>query len=119
MTEPIRKTFVQEWGLLIGFGALVAVTFVGIRIWTEQQANEPVSAEYALYLTKVASNSKSSTAYMNEYYAKFSRKTVASKHFEPVCNAVTSLAEKDGFNAETVSEYMARGCRLFIKRDVR
>ena len=113
--EP-RKSFLREWGILIAFGALVLIAFAGFRIWTEHTANEPVAEAYRKYIHEVASNSKSASAFLEEYYSKYSRRTIASKHFESVCGTVTAFADHDGFNPEKVSMQMARACRMFIKQ---
>jgi len=118
VTRSQTKSFLREWGVLIAFAAFVVVAFGGFRLWTEHQANEPVSEAYRLYLSEVASNSKSATAFLEEYYAKYSRRTVASEHFESVCSAVTAFADHDGFDPEKVSVQMARACRMFIREGV-
>jgi hypothetical protein len=115
MPDSSVKSFLREWGVLIAFAALVVFAFAGFRLWTEHKANEPVSEAYRVYLSKLASNSKSAAAFLEEYYAKYSRRTVASKHFESVCGAVTVFADHDGFEPEKVSVEMARACRMFIR----
>jgi hypothetical protein len=118
MTESQKKPFIREWGILIAFGAFAVLAFSSFRLWTDHKANEPVSEAYRLYLDEVASNSKSAAAFLEEYYAKYSRRTVASEHFESVCGAVTSFADHDGFDPEKVSVHMARACRLFVREGV-
>lgn len=118
MSESQSKSFFREWGILIAFAAFVVLAFVGFRLWTEHKSNEPVSEVYRLYLSEVASNSRSAAAFLEEYYAKYSRRTVAAKHFESVCGAVTAFADHDGFDPARVSVQMARACRMFIREGV-
>ncbi len=118
MPESQSKSFLREWGVLIAFAAFAVFALVGFRLWTEHKADEPVAEAYRLYLNEVASNSKSAAAFLEEYYAQYSRRTVASKHFESVCGAVTAFADHDGFDPEKVSVQMARACRMFTREGV-
>ncbi|XVJ70638.1 MAG: tetratricopeptide repeat protein [Rhizobacter sp.] len=113
-----NKSFIQEWGVLIAFAVIAIASLGGFRIWTEHKANQPVSEAYRIYLDQLSSNSKNAEAFLQDYYAKYSRRTVASKHFESVCGAATALADHDGFNPEKVSEQMARACRMFAPNGV-
>ncbi len=118
MTESSKNSFFREWGVLIGFGVVAVAAIVGFRIWTDHKANEPVTAAYRHYVTQVASQSKAGTEFLETYFKKYSRRTVASKHYESVCGSVTVFADESGANPEAVSAQMARACRMFAKHGV-
>jgi len=113
-----KKSFMREWGVLVVFGVLAVGALIGFRLWTEHAADEPVSDAYRAYLGHVAERSKSANEYLEGYYRKHTRQTVASRHFEVVCGAMTVLADRDGVNPEEFSVQMARACRMFQKGGV-
>jgi hypothetical protein len=118
MESTEKKSFVQQWGALVAFGVFAVVALVGFRLWTEHKANEPVAEAYASYLSHVALQSSSAGQYLQAYFKKHSRQTVASRHFEVACGAITVLADHDGIDPEKFSVQMARGCRMFQREGV-
>jgi predicted negative regulator of RcsB-dependent stress response len=110
-----QKSFLQQWGVLIVFGALAAGALIGFRYWIESKAEAPVADAYRAYLEYAANRSPSARQYLTEYYAKFSRSTVASKHFQYVCGVVTMRAESETVDMAAFSKDMAAGCRSFAK----
>jgi hypothetical protein len=119
MTEaldtPEQKSFLQQWGSLITFGVLVCALFVGARLWIDHAADAPVDDGYAKYLNSIAANSRGAAEHLERYYARYSRRTAASRHFESMCGAVTVLADHDGFDPERISVEIARACRMFTR----
>ena len=119
MKENEPKSFLRQWGLLAGFGVVVLGAAVGFRFWVDQKAEAPVADAYRSYLEFAATHSPFAKQYLSQYYAKFSRSTVASRHFKYVCGVVTNRAESDGVNLDTFSSEMASGCRTLAKSAVR
>jgi hypothetical protein len=115
VSEPHQKSFLQQWGLLIGFGVLLVAALIGFRYWTEAKAEAPVAEPYRAYLEYAASRSPSAKEYLDQYYAKFSRTTVASRHFEWVCGVVTVRGDSEAANLDAFSKEMATGCRAFAR----
>jgi len=105
------KSFLREWGLLIGFGVVMAGSIVSYRLWTEHKANAAVVAPYREYLDDLAQGSTKASAYRQSYFQAFQRDTIASKHFEQVCAVMTRLAESDKVNTDRKSPEMGYGCR--------
>jgi hypothetical protein len=112
---PQQKSFLQEWGVLIAFGMFVCTVFAAARLWMDHAANAPVDDGYARYLNAVSEKSRGASEHLDRYYSRYSRRTVASKHFESMCGAMTVLADHDGFNPERVSVELARTCRMFTR----
>jgi len=78
-------------------------------------AEAPVADAYRAYLECAATRSPSAKQYLAEYYAKFPRSSVASRHFEWVCGVVTVRAESDAVDLGAFSKEMAMACRSFAK----
>lgn len=112
--EPVKKSFLREWGSLIAFGMFAVTVLIGFRLWTEHQENQPVADAYRDYLAHLASRSKGANEYLEGYYAKHARRSVASRHFESVCATMTRLADGEGVHPEEFSSHMARACRTFL-----
>ena len=119
MDIPRKKSFFREWGVLISFAIFAGLAIGGFRLWTDHKANAPVLEGYQKYVDEVASSSLRGTTFLNAYYIKFDRRTVASKDFQLVCAAVTAFADHDGFDAERVSAELAKFCRVFIPQDMK
>ncbi|MET3373658.1 hypothetical protein ABIC89_002720 [Variovorax boronicumulans] len=115
MAMQSTRAFLRNWGLLVLFGVSILATFALFRVWTEHQADQPVIEPYQHYLNEVAAQSKSARKYLENYFARYERQSVASQHFEPVCASVTTLADRDGVDPEIVSMPMARACRMLPK----
>jgi len=119
MEIPQKKTFFREWGALITFAIFAVLALGSFRLWTEHKANAPVLDGYQMYVDELAANSARAAAFLNAYYSKFNRRTVASKDFQLVCATVTAFADHDGFDAESVSVEMAKFCRIFIREEIK
>ena len=110
-----EKSFVRKWGVQLSFGVVVLAGLSGFRLWTERQANAPVIEPYRQYLDQLAAGSPVANEIRNGYFKKYSRDTVASRHFESLCGAMTEAAESEGVDADKFSPYMAKGCRDIAK----
>jgi uncharacterized protein YifE (UPF0438 family) len=110
LSDPPKKPLSRLRGPL-GALAVVVVVFGGARLAIDHAADEPIEEGYAKYVNAVAASSPSANAYLERYYARYKRRTVASRHFESVCAEVTTAADRDRFDPERVSQLMARTCR--------
>jgi hypothetical protein len=108
------KKFLKEWGVLVGFAAAALAGTLGVRLWSDVRANDPIIPAYQGMIDYLAKESPKAGQYRQSYYDKFQRSTVASKHFEHVCGAMIRLAETDGKKGDGYSETMTRGCREFM-----
>ena len=86
--------------------AILALTACG------QESNDKIER------AKAASESAQAQAYRTRYYQKFGRHSVASKHFEQVCAAMTVAAGRDGVDANRYSAPMSRACRSLARKYV-
>ncbi len=108
-----KPSFLRQWGILIAFAVLAIGALVGFRTWTESKAEAPVAPEYAGFLTFLAEQSTDARDYLQNYYKKFSRKTVASQHFEQVCGVMHRLAVGQAVEPSKYSEHMSSACEQF------
>ena len=109
--SPTPKSFLREWGLLIGFGVFMASAIVAYRLWTDFQANAPVVAVYREYLDDLSQRSPRAASHRDRYFQAFKRNSVASQHFEQVCAVMTRLAESERVNTDAKSPEIGLGCR--------
>ena len=103
------------WLALVAFAGL---TLVGFRLVTDQLKDAPVEVAHARFLDFLAAESAQAQAYRTRYYQKFGRHSVASKHFEQVCAAMTVAAGRDGVDASRYSAPMSRACRSLARKYV-
>jgi hypothetical protein len=110
LSDPPQKTSRRRLG---PFAALVAVVVIygGARLAINHAADAPIEEGYVKYVNALAANSPGARAYLERYYARYKRRTVASRHFESVCSEMTTAADRDGFDPERISQMMARTCR--------
>ncbi|AYM95639.1 hypothetical protein EAG14_05400 [Acidovorax sp. 1608163] len=111
---PQPRSFAREWGPLIAFGIVVLALLVGWRLWTDHMAQAPVEAKYAEYLSALAEHSESARELLERYQKRYERNTIASKHFEAMCAAMTEFAQDDGVDPDSFSQGIADTCRQFI-----
>jgi hypothetical protein len=104
------KTIWQEWRHLIVLGGGVVGFSLLFPLWAHYRANLPVVPEYRRYLDYLTSHSPKARGYAEAYYREHSRDTVASKHFEHVCAAMTGLAVEDGFTLKDYPDFPAEWC---------
>ena len=109
-SKASNKSFVREWGLLIGFGAGMVALIVGNRFWVDHQANQSVLPVYSGYLNYLAEGSPKARAVREKYYAAYGRKTVASQNFVSMCKSMQKSAIADGVIPAKYSEAFARAC---------
>lgn len=104
------KTIWQEWRHLIVLGSVVVGFSLLFPLWAHYRANLPIVPEYGRYLDYLISHSPKARSYADAYYREQHRDTVASKHFEHVCAAMTGLAVEDGFTLKDYPDFPAEWC---------
>ena len=100
----------DEWRHLIVLGSFVVGAVVFFQFWFRYQENQPIVIEYRRYLDYLSGHSSKARQYEAEYFRAHSRDTVASKHFEHVCAAMTGLAVEDGFTLADYPDFPAEWC---------
>jgi hypothetical protein len=106
-----RQSRVRRW---IGWIPLVAfglAVLIGYRLWTDRLEQSPVAEVHAGFLDFMAEHSPKAREYRNEYYRKFGRSNVASRHFEQVCAAMHAAAVDDNVDPSAYSNPMAAACK--------
>ena len=112
-TPQSPKSFLRQWGALIGFGVMVIALILGYSAWTEYQANQPIVEEYDAYLRFLAERSPKARDYRARYQKRYARETVVSGDFPRVCAQMTHLAEDEGVDVAGFRGPMAFNCRRF------
>lgn len=100
----------REWRHLIVLGSCVVGFAIFFQFWFRHQENQPIVVEYSRYLDYLVARSPKAKSYAFEYFRTHDRDTVASKHFEHVCAAMTGLAVEDGFALRDYPGYPAQWC---------
>ena len=104
------KSIWQEWRHLIVLGSFVVGFSLLFPFWAHYRADLPIVPEYGRYLDYLTTHSSQAKRYVDAYYREHKRDTVASKHFEHVCGAMTALAVYDGFTLKDYPDFPADWC---------
>lgn len=107
--SPLR-TLWQEWHQLIILGSCLLGFVIFFHAWGAYRANLPIVPEYRRYLDHLAAHSPKARQYADTYSREHGRATVASRHFEHVCSAMTALAVEDGFTLKDYPDFPAEWC---------
>lgn len=100
----------RHWHHLIVLGSFLVATVIFFQFWFRYQENQPIVVEYSRYLDYLSDHSPKARGYAENYFRDHGRNTVASKHFEHVCGAMTALAVEDGFTLEHYPDFPAEWC---------
>ena len=76
---------------ILVFGALV-----GLRVFLDYRADLPIVDPYLTTIAEISSESPRARRRLEQYYAKYHRETVASKHYPGMCDELQKLAAEDG-----------------------
>ncbi len=104
------KSIWHEWHHLLVLGSFVVASVVFFQFWFRYQENQPIVIEYSRYLDYLSGRSGKAGQYASEYFRTHGRDTVASRHFEHVCAAMTGLAVEDGFTLADYPDFPAEWC---------
>jgi hypothetical protein len=100
----------REWRHLIVLGSCIVGFVIFFQFWFRYQEMQPIVIEYKRYLDYLVAHSPKARTYETEYFRTHGRDTVASKHFEHVCAAMTGLAVEDGFAPAAYPDFPAQWC---------
>ena len=109
-SNPSLGALWQEWRQLIVLGSCVVGFVIFFQFWGPYRANLPIVPEYRRYLDHLATHSPRAQQYADAYYREHGRPTIASKHFEHVCAAMTTLAVEDGFTLQDYPDFPSEWC---------
>ena len=104
------KSIWHEWSHLIVLGGVIVGFSLFFPLWAHYRADLPIVPEYARYLDYLSGHSPKAKQYADTYYREHGRDTVASKHFEHVCAAMSGLAVGDGFTLKDYPDFPAEWC---------
>lgn len=104
------KSIWQEWRQLIVLGSVIVGFSLLFPLWAHYRADLPIVIEYSRYIEYLTTHSPKAKHYADIYYAEHGRSTIASKHFEHVCAAMTGLAIQDGFTLKDFPDFPAEWC---------
>lgn len=107
--QPFKSVW-HDWHHLIVLGSFVVASVVFFQFWFRYQENQPIVTEYSRYLDYLSEHSPKASRYAATYFNEHGRATVASKHFEHVCAAMTGLAVEDGFTLTQYPDFPAEWC---------
>lgn len=107
--DSFRRVW-RDWNHLIVLGSCVVGSVIFLQFWFRYQENLPIVIEYSRYLDYLTGHSPKANQYEAEYFRTHQRDTVASKHFEHVCAAMTGLAVEDGFTLADYPGFPAEWC---------
>jgi hypothetical protein len=100
----------QTWRHLIVLGGFLVGYVIFFQFWSAWRADLPVVPEYGRYIDYLTSHSPKAKRYAGDYFREHGRDSVASKHFEHVCAAMTGLAVEDGFTLADYPDFPAQWC---------
>lgn len=104
------KSIWHDWHHLIVLGSFIVGFVVFFNFWFRYREMQPIVVEYSRYLDHLVAHSPKAKKYETEYFRTHGRDTVASKHFEHVCAAMTGLAIEDGFTLTDYPGFPAEWC---------
>lgn len=93
--EP-EQTWFQRWRAVLISGGLI---LLGVGAWmlqTRSMANAPVVSPYVEVIQAYYVKSPKAKQRLDEYYAKYERDTVATKHYVHLCYELSIVAYQDG-----------------------
>ena len=91
------KPFSLRAGIRLAVFVLIVVALLwGFRAWRDSLENAPVADSYREFLTYASTQSLAAQNYLQRYYQRYQRDTVAAQHFPRVCSSMTALLERDG-----------------------
>ena len=104
------KSIWHEWRHVIVLVSVIVGFSLLFPLWAHYRADLPIVIEYSRYLDFLSGHSPKAKHYAETYYREHARDTVASKHFEHVCAAMTGLAVQDGFTLKDYPGFPAEWC---------
>jgi len=78
-------SFAPRYRLPIAFGVLVVAVIIGLRLWLDHQAEQPIVGPYKSFIEQLAAASPEARSELQIYLAASGRDSVASKDFLPLC----------------------------------
>jgi|SRR6516225_5855269 hypothetical protein len=90
------QSFFRRWRVVIMLGVLAVVVLVAVREFLDYLSSSPIVDPYLTVINEMSSHSPRARQRLEQYYAKYQRQTVASKHYPWLCNEMQELAAQDG-----------------------
>jgi hypothetical protein len=90
------QSFFRRWRVAIVSGVLLVVVLVTVREFLDYRAGSPIIDPYLAVINETAARSPRVRQRLEQYYAKYQRRTVASKHYPWLCDEIQQLAARDG-----------------------
>jgi hypothetical protein len=104
------KSLWKQWHHLIVLGGFTVSFVVFFQFWARYQGDLPVVPVHSSYLEYLSKYSPKAREYMETYFREQGRASVASKHFEHVCAAMTRLAVEDEYTPNEYPEVPGPWC---------
>ncbi len=87
-------SFARRYRLPIAFGVLVVAAIVGLRLWLDYRAEQPIVDPYKSFIEQLAAASPEARSELQRYLAASGRDSVASQDFLPLCATMLRQAQK-------------------------
>ena len=91
------QSFFRRWRIIIPVGVLLLAVLVLVREFVNYRSNSPIVDPYLAVINDMSLHSLRARQRLDQYYAKYQRQTVASKHYPWLCKEMQELAAQDGF----------------------
>jgi hypothetical protein len=87
-------SFARRYRLPIAFGVLVVAFIIGLRLWLDHQAEQPIVDPYKSLIEQLAAASPEARSELQRYLAASGRDSVASRDFLPLCGTILSMLQQ-------------------------
>ena len=103
-------SFARRYRLPIALGVLLVAVIMGLRLWLDHQAKQPIVDPYKSFIEQLAAASPEARSELQRYLAASGRDSVASQDFLPLCATMLRQARAQGVNVEAISPAIAAIC---------
>jgi hypothetical protein len=87
-------SFARRYRLPIAFGVLVVAFIIGLRLWLDHQAEQPIVDPYKSFIEQLAAASPEARSELQRYLVASGRDSVASRDFLPLCGTTLSMLQQ-------------------------
>ena len=101
-------SFARRYRLPIAFGVLVVAVIMGVRLWLNYHAKQPIVEPYKSFIEQLAAASPEARSELQRYLAASGRDSVSSEDFLSLC--ATMQARAQGVNVGAISSAIYTDC---------
>jgi predicted negative regulator of RcsB-dependent stress response len=96
----VPASFARRYQLSIALGVLVVAVLMGLRLWLDHRAEQPIVGPYKSFIDALAAASPEARSELQRYLAASGRDSVASQDFLPLCATMLRQAQAQDVKLE-------------------